>query len=297
LNTSKINAAKISVFSNTFLVISKIAIAVSIGSVSILSEGIHSSMDLFASLLAYYAVKMAAKPADDKHNYGHGKFENVSGTIEALLIFIAAVFIITESVTKFFNPHTVTHIELGIAIMAISSIINFFISNHLLKVSKETDSIALYADAMHLRSDIYTSLGVMFGLIAVYFTGIQLLDPLVAIGVAFILIHTSWGMIKDAFSPLVDSSLPKEDEDKIIAHIEFHSDKYIEYKQLRTRKSGSRQHIDFYLTFCHSMSIADAHSFTDIIEDEIRLSFPNADILIHLEPCYSHHKCNDSTDS
>ena len=281
----KEQAAKLSVYSNTALVIGKLSIGLAIGSVGVISEGIHSSLDLLAAIIAFFAVRQASHPADEKHRYGHGKIENISGTIEGILILIAAIWIAVEAIQKFFNPHTVEFVGWGVAIMAVSSIVNFFISRHLQKVGEETDSIALKADAMHLKTDVYTSLGVMFGLFGIYLTGWQWLDPVAAIGVAMLIMYAAWELIKESFSPLLDVSLSEEDEQEIITRIENHQEHFIDFHDLRTRKAGSERHIDFHLTVCKYHTIDHAHSLADKIEDDIQILFKESSILIHHEPC------------
>lgn len=157
---AKEQAAKLSVMSNTSLVIGKLTIGIVIGSVGIMSEGIHSSLDLLASIIAFFAVRQASHPADENHRYGHGKIENLFGTLEAALILIAAFWIALEAVQKLLHPHSVETVGLGVGIMAVSVLVNFFISRHLMKVGIQTDSIALRADAMHLKTDVLASLGV-----------------------------------------------------------------------------------------------------------------------------------------
>jgi len=281
----KEQAAKLSVYSNTALVIGKLSIGLAIGSVGVISEGIHSSLDLLAAIIAFFAVRQASHPADEKHRYGHGKIENISGTIEGVLILIAAIWIAVEAIQKLFNPHNVEFVGWGVAIMAISSIVNFFISRHLQKVGEETDSIALKADAMHLKTDVYTSLGVMFGLFGIYLTGWQWLDPVAAIGVAILIMYAARELIKESFSPLLDASLSEEDEQKIITKIENHQEHFIDFHDLRTRKAGSERHIDFHLTVCKYHTIDHAHSLADKIEDDIQILFKESSILIHHEPC------------
>jgi cation diffusion facilitator family transporter len=281
----KEQAAKLSVYSNTALVIGKLSIGLAIGSVGVISEGIHSSLDLLAAIIAFFAVRQSSHPADEKHRYGHGKIENLSGTIEGVLILIAALWIAFEAIQKFFNPHNVEFVGWGVAIMAVSSIVNFFISRHLQKVGEETDSIALKADAMHLKTDVYTSLGVMFGLFGIYLTGWQWLDPVAAIGVAMLIMYAAWELIKESFSPLLDASLSQEDEQEIITRIENHQEHFIDFHDLRTRKAGSERHIDFHLTVCKYHTIDHAHSLADKIEDDIQILFKESSILIHHEPC------------
>ena len=160
----KVRAARLSVLSNSLLIAIKVIVGILSGSVSILSEAIHSFMDLLAALISFFSVRISDTPADERHPYGHGKFENISGVIEAILIFIASGWIIFEAIRKMLHPHEIEKIGLGIVVMAISATVNFFVSRKLYKVAKSMDSIALEADALHLKVDVYTSLGVAAGL-------------------------------------------------------------------------------------------------------------------------------------
>lgn len=287
----KEKAAGLSIISNTFLVIGKVSIGLLIGSVSVVSEGIHSALDLVAALIAFFAIRVANKPADEEHQYGHGKYENVSGTIEALLIFVAAIWIIYEAVHKLSLGGHVEKVGLGFIIMLISGTLNFFLSGYLLKVARETDSIALEADALHLRTDAYTSFGVVLGLVLIYFTGIQWIDPLVAIIVALMIIHAAWELTQQAFLPLVDARLSDTEENKILHVMEKYKGKYIEYHKMRTRKAGPEKHIDLHLVVPKHQHIEKVHDLCDKIEEEIEKEMGQVSVLIHTEPCKN--RCED----
>ncbi|HEX2970098.1 MAG TPA: cation diffusion facilitator family transporter, partial [Bacteroidales bacterium] len=181
----KVKVARLSIVSNTFLIIIKIVVGLLSGSVSIISEAIHSSMDLVAALIAFFSVRVSDNPPDSRHPYGHGKVENVSGVIEALLIFIAAGWIIFEASKKIFGGEIeLESIGLGSLVMLIAAVVNTLVSMRLYKVARETHSVALEADALHLKTDVYTSLGVAAGLGLIMLTGFRWLDPVVAIMVA-----------------------------------------------------------------------------------------------------------------
>ncbi|HEX3007492.1 MAG TPA: cation diffusion facilitator family transporter, partial [Bacteroidales bacterium] len=169
----KTKIARLSVASNTALIAMKVIAGIWSGSVSIISEAIHSLMDLIAAVIAYFSVKVSDNPPDEEHPYGHGKFENVSGVIEAFLILVAAIWIIYEAVHKIIKPTEVDSLGVGVGavVMIVSGCINFLVSRQLYKVAKETESIALEADALHLKTDVYTSLGVGVGLFLMWLTG------------------------------------------------------------------------------------------------------------------------------
>ncbi|MCL4426324.1 MAG: cation diffusion facilitator family transporter [Firmicutes bacterium] len=277
-------AAALSVASNSLLVILKLIVGLLTGSVSIISEAIHSGLDLLAAIIAYISIRVAARPADETHRYGHGKVENVSGTVEAILIFIAALWIIFEAVHKLFYGGAVEALGLGLLVMAVSAGANFLISAHLFRVAKATDSIALEADALHLRTDVYTSLGVLAGLGLIQITGQHLLDPLVAIVVALMIIKAAYGMTKEAFLPLLDSSLSAEEETLVRSVLGRYENRFLEFHALRTRRAGAERHIDLHLVVPGNTHVDEVHDVCDRIEAEMRGLFPQASVLIHVEP-------------
>ncbi len=279
----KIRAARLSIFSNTGLIILKLVVGIISGSVSIISEAIHSFMDLLASIIAYFSVRVSDKPADKRHPYGHGKFENISGVVEAALIFVAAFWIIYEAVKKIVDPSEVEQIGLGLGVMVISGIVNFFISGQLYKVAKETDSVALEADALHLKTDVYTSFGVAIGLGLLWITGIHLLDPIVAILVALLILKESYELFKKAYAPLLDITLPAGDVETISKIIESHCNENMNFHNLRTRKAGNYKYVDFHLNLDENKTVKEAHAICDRIEAEINSKFDHTEVNIHVE--------------
>lgn len=277
-------AAWVSVLSNSFLVIGKLIIGLAIGSVSVISEAIHSGNDLLASFIALFAVKTANKPPDKEHNYGHGKVENISGTIEALLIFLAAVMIIKEAIDKIINGGEIMTVGWGIAIMGTSAGLNFLVSAYLMKVARKEGSIALEADAMHLRTDVLTSAGVMVGLVLIHFTGISIIDPIAAILVAFLIIKAAFELTRKAFMPLMDTALSPQEIAQIHEVLDEFKDSYINYHDMRTRRAGRECHIDFHLAMSPEMSVQSVHDLCDRIEQRISDRFPNSHVLVHVEP-------------
>ena len=270
----------------------KVVVGLLSGSISILSEGIHSGIDLLAACIAFFAVKESSKPADERHAYGHGKIENISGTIEALLIFIAVIWIVWEAVQKIIRIVAGESVEvgtmaldLGLLVMGCSALINVFVSSRLMKTAKKTDSVALEADALHLRTDVYTSAGVFVGLLLIRLTGWHVFDPIIALFVAVLILKAAYDLIKKAFFPLIDVSLP-ESEKKIITDIlAQHADKFVEFHELRTRKAGAERFVDLHLVVPRNLSIAEVHDLCDVIEQEINAQLKETRVLIHAEPC------------
>lgn len=281
----KIKTARLSIFSNIFLIIIKVFAGILSGSVSILSEAIHSGIDLIASAIAFFAVKISSKAPDKRHPYGHGKFENISGVVEGLLIFIAAFWIIYEAVHKLIHPSDISFFLLAGSVMFISAIVNFFVSRRLYKVAKETDSIALEADALHLKTDVYSSIGVGVGMLCIWLTGWHILDPIFAIIVALFIMKESFDLVNNAFSPLLDSQLSDESYEKLYHELrEITAEKKVKFKKLRGRKSGPTHMIDFILKVPSEMTVADSHLICDYIEDRIKELYVDTDISIHVEP-------------
>ena len=281
--TAKVKVAALSISSNTFLIIIKLSVGITTGSVSIVSEAIHSTMDLLASIIAFFSVRISDKPADDSHPYGHGKIENISGVIEALLIFVASVWIIVESIKKIIDPHQIESVGLGFLVMFISSGINFLVSKQLYKVAKKEDSIALEADALHLKADVYTSLGVGLGLLLIWITNLNYLDPVVAILVAIFILKESFNLLKTAFNPLLDIKLSDEEIKIIKDEIHKHSSIYCNYHDLKTRRSGPTKYVDLHLVVPKNMSVKDANDVCDKIEYDIETMLKNTHVMIHLE--------------
>jgi cation diffusion facilitator family transporter len=279
--SQKTHIARLSILSNILLITMKFIVGFISGSVSIISEAIHSVMDLIAAIIAFFSVKYSDDPPDKEHPYGHGKIENVSGVIEALLITVAAVWIIYEAFRKIIAPKPIDKVEWGALVMIISAATNFFVARKLYKTAKETDSIALKADALHLMTDVYTSLGVAVGLSLIWVFNIQILDPAVAILVALFILFKSFEMLKEAFLPLIDTCLT-EDEVNIIN--DSISKRSISYHKLKTRRSGSYRFAELHLELNENMPLKDAHSICDEIENEIQSKIKNLDMTIHMEP-------------
>lgn len=286
-NKLKKQTAKLSVISNTLLVVLKIVVGIYSGAVSIISEAAHSGVDLIAALVAYYAVRKSSEPPDEQHAYGHGKFENLSAAIEAALIVGVALWIVYESVQKITTGHMPEYLEYGIVIMLISIIVNYWVSARLMAVAKATSSQALEADAIHLRADIWTSLGVLIGLGIIRITGIAWIDPAIAIIVAVVVFRAGYTMTKKSMYELTDVSLPDEEETIIRDILDSHPG-VITFHRLRTRSAGSMRHIDVHLILYKDLHLDKAHAVCDEIETAIKTALGQCDVVIHLEPCDYH---------
>ena len=286
MSNKKAKAARLSVFSNAFLIVMNLAVGLISGSVSIISEAIHTFIDFLAAIMAYFSVRIADSPPDERHPYGHGKFENISGVVEALLIFVASGWIIYHAIQRLTSEHIIDNngLALGFIVMVISALIDLFVSRHLYRVAKETDSIALKADALHLSVHVYTSLGIGISLAVIYFTGWHFLDPIAAIVVAAFILKEAFEILVEAFKPLIDNALPEEEVNLIVSTIEEFKTKEMNYHMLRTRKAGSNRELDFHLEVPGNMTVKESHDFCDSIEEKLKNKLPNMEITIHVEP-------------
>lgn len=288
----KSSVAVLSIVSNTSLVVVKLAVGLFIGSVSILSEAIHSAVDLVASVIAFLSVRTSSKPADSHHPFGHGKYENLSGAIEALLIFVAALWIVVEAIHKLRAPQPLGLAGVGVAVMMVSAGVNWLISRRLFAVGRETDSIALQADGWHLRTDVYTSAGVMAGLAIIWgghlvAPGVRLdwVDPVAALCVAVLITKAAAKLTIESVRDLLDARLPETEEAWIVDYAKSLQPAVRGLHGLRTRKGGATRFIEFHLIVPEQMPVKEAHALSEQIEDAIVARYPVAHVTIHIEPC------------
>jgi cation diffusion facilitator family transporter len=279
---AKVSIARLSIVSNTLLILMKLTVGILSGSVSILSEAIHSSMDLLAAIIAFFSVRVSDYPPDSRHPYGHGKIENISGVIEALLIFIAAIWIIVEAVRKLLGDKIeLDSIALGSLVMLISALVNIIVSRKLYKVARATNSVALEADALHLKTDVYTSLGVAVGLGLIMITKINWLDPAIAILVALFIIREAYLLLTKAFTPLLDTAWETTEIEELETKLNALE---VSYHDLRTRVAGNYRFIDIHIQIPEDVSVGKAHKYCDKIENELRKIYENLTVTIHVEP-------------
>lgn len=276
--------ALLSIVSNSLLIALKAVVGVLSGSVSIISEVIHSSTDLIASIIAFISVRHSSIPADKEHPFGHGKIENVSGVIEGILIFVAAGFIVNEAIGKIFTPGQIDHAWLAIGIMLFSALVNTLVSRKLYSVSVEEGSMALEADSLHLKTDVYAAVGVALGLLLTIITGWNILDPLIAIIVACLIIKEALSLCRRGVAFLLDSKLPDEEEARIISIIESHSNEITDFHKLKTSRSGAMRNVDFHITLDPQMTVEGAHTIVGELKRDISNEFAPTRVSVHIDP-------------
>jgi cation diffusion facilitator family transporter len=282
----KTGAALLSIASNTLLIVVKLIAGLVTGSVAILTEAMHSAVDLSASVVAYFSIRKAEEPADDSHPYGHEKIENVAAAVEGMLILVGSGVIAIEATRRLVNNDgDVDRLGFGIVVVAGSIVVNIVVSGIIARRAKDYDSPALAGDAAHLRTDAATSVAVLIGLVLVQVTGEVWLDAAVALLVAFAIVVTGIRILSRSTRVLVDQGLPESELSAIREVVTSFGPRGVAgFHRLRARRAGSRRHIDMHVQFRSGTSLEEAHHTAHALQDAIALRLDRADILIHLEP-------------
>ena len=285
MTETKSGAALLSVVSNSVLIVLKLAAGLLTGSIAILTEAVHSLIDLVASVVAFVSVRKADEPADADHPYGHEKVESLAATIEGLLILLGAAIIIYEATHRLVIGAEVETLGVGIAVMAFSVVANLIVSAVLSRQAKAYDSPALEGDAAHLRTDALTSAGVVVGLVLVKVTGNSAFDSITALAVAAAIVVAGIRIIRRSSGVLIDEALPDEEMDRIEAAIaSARTPEVAGYHKLRARRAGARRYIDLHVQYRSGTSLERAHELAHAMRDSIEADVTRAEVLIHVEP-------------
>jgi cation diffusion facilitator family transporter len=282
---TKTGAAGLSIASNSLLIALKLAAGAITGSIALITEAIHSLIDLVASVIAYISVRAADAPADEDHPYGHEKVESFAAAIEGMLILVGAGIIVFEATRRLVIGAEVEDLGVGLAVLAFSVVANLVVSSILMREARRHESPALEGDAAHLRTDALTSFGVFIGLALVQITGIVALDSITALIVAVAIVFAGIRILRRSSGVLVDESLPESEMDQIENAIAAaRSPEIAGYHELRARRAGRARYIDLHLQFRSGTSLEQAHSVAHRVRDAIVAEFPAAQVLIHVEP-------------
>jgi cation diffusion facilitator family transporter len=285
LPATKPGTAALSIASNSLLIALKLAAGAITGSIAIITEAIHSGIDLIASVIAFISVRKSDEPADVSHPYGHEKVESLAATIEGILIMVGAGIIIFEATRRLVTGAEVELLWVGIAVMAFSMIANLIVSTVLYRKAREEESLALEGDAAHLRTDAATSGAVLVGLVLVELTGVVALDSITAILVAGVIVGAGINIIRRSSGVLVDEALPPDELDLIEAAIaSSRTGDVAGYHKLRARRAGHLRHVDLHVQFAEGTSLERAHEVAHAMRDAIAVALPAAEVLIHVEP-------------
>ena len=283
--STKTRAAGLSIASNAILIALKLAAGAITGSIAILTEAAHSTIDLLASIIAFLSVRKADEPADEDHPYGHAKIENLAAAIEGMLILVGAGVIVYESVRRLVDQAEVDSLGVGIGVIAFSAVANLAVSSYLYRQARLTESPALEGDAAHLRTDAATSAAVLVALVLVEITEVTWLDPATALVVAVAIVVAGIKILSRSSRVLVDEALPPDELDAVRSAIEGHGAPEVAgFHKLRARRAGSRRYIDLHVQFTEETTLRRAHELTHELQGNIRKRLRGADVLIHLEP-------------
>ena len=283
---TKTGAATLSVASNSVLIALKLAAGAITGSIAIITEAVHSSIDLMASIIALVSVRKADEPADEEHPYGHEKVENLAAAIEGMLILVGAGIIIYEATRRLVQGSEVEDLGVGIAVIAFSAVANACVALFLRRRARELRSPALAGDAAHLGTDALTSVGVLVGLVLAQVTGEAAFDSIAALGVAVAIVFAGIRLLMRSGAVLIDEA-PSEELDQIEGVIAGEREQAAEiagYHKLRARRAGARVYVDLHLQFRHGTSLERAHTVAHHLRDAIEGEIDGAEVLIHVEP-------------
>jgi len=288
---TKSGAAALSIASNSILIAIKLAAGAVTGSIAIVTEAVHSLIDLIASVVAFVSVRKADEPADAEHPYGHEKVESLAAAIEGMLILVGAGIIVFEATRRLVNGADVDMLGVGIAVMGFSVLANLIVSVVLSRQARVHESPALEGDAAHLRTDALTSAGVLLGLALVELTGVVALDSVTAILVAAAIVVAGLRILRRSSGVLVDEALPDAEMDRIEAAIAAaRTEEVAGYHKLRARRAGSRRYIDLHVQYRAGTSLERAHDLAHAMRASIEADIPGAEVLIHAEPETSFHE-------
>jgi len=283
--STKAGATKLLISVVLGLIIIKVVVGWLSGSISILAQAADSLLDLFAGIITFSAIRIAAKPADAEHPYGHGKVEDVAGAVQGILIFIAGGLIIYSAIGRIIKGSSIELVEGGIAVMVVSIVVSIFLSRHLLRVSRTTGSVALEANARNIATDVYSASAVLVGLAVVRFTNLNIIDSLIAIGVAVYILKVALDTIRKPISGLLDEKLPPSQQAVIEDCLRKRSYEVSGFHALRTRRAGSQSYIDLHLVMARDISLELAHQICDQVEAELQSALREVSVTIHAEPC------------
>jgi cation diffusion facilitator family transporter len=280
-------AISIALFVGVLMLIAKIGAYFLTTSAAILSDALESVVHIFATSIAFYSIIVSSRPPDRNHPYGHGKVEFFSAGLEGMLIIIAAIVIIFEAVRGIIVGRELTNLDWGMYIIAGASIVNLFLGLYLIRTGKKTKSITLIADGKHVLTDFYTSGGVIAGLLIVYFTGLEIFDPLVAIAVALNILYSGGKLIRQSVGGLMNESDTALLNEVVKRLNEHKQDSWIDVHQLRSWSSGDKHYIDFHLTMPYYWDVQTSHDKQMEVVDSLKeLMSGKAEVLIHIDPCH-----------
>lgn len=266
------------------LIALKLTFGIITNSVSILASAVDSFLDLSASSVNYFSIRKSVKPADAEHKFGHGKAEGLAGLFQCFIIGVSSLYLIYLSFERIFDGAELRSLDIGIAVIGFSIAASLILARYIQKVANETDSIALKADSLHFRVDVYANIGIVIGLIVIKMTGAELIDPIISLALAGLILWTAKDIVVQSVDILMDRELPEQ----IVADIEEVIFKYRpsvkSYHKMRTRNAGSKKFIEFHLVLDHTLSFVRSHEIAEEIIKEIETQIPGSELTVHVDP-------------
>lgn len=284
-SSAKIRAARCSIAAATGLSVLKLVTGLATGSLAILSSAVDSLLDILMSGVNYLGIRQAEQPADSSHPFGHGKYETVATLVQSMLIACSGGWLIYESIRRLLRGSELTRLGEGILVLLLSAGVSLVLTRYLRRVARETDSSALQADSLHFAMDVYTNLTLVAGLAAITFFDLPWLDPILSLLVALYILFQAVQLIRHSMRDVLDEQLPESIRREVEELIRAHHDHLLDFHNLRTRRAGSQKIMDFHLTVCKHLTVAEAHDIADHLEKRIQEDIPGADVTIHIEPC------------
>lgn len=280
----KLRCALISIAASVALIALKLTFGIITNSVSILASAVDSFLDLSASSVNYFSIRKSVKPADTEHKFGHGKAEGLAGLFQCFIIGVSSLYLIYLSFERIIGGAELRSLNIGIAVIGFSIVASLLLARYIQKVANETDSIALKADSLHFRVDVYVNFGIVLGLIIIKVTGSELIDPLISLVLAGVILWTAKDIVVQSIDILMDRELPEQ----IVADIEEVIFKYRpevkSYHKMRTRNAGSKKFIEFHLVLDHTLSFVRSHEIAEEIIKEIETQIPGSELTVHVDP-------------
>ncbi|KQM11751.1 hypothetical protein AOA80_06975 [Methanomassiliicoccales archaeon RumEn M1] len=280
----RLRASSTAIVAVAFMLALKLGVGLTTQSIGIISQALDSVTDLMASALAFYAVRKSMEPPDERHPYGHSKVENLVSVIVGLIIILVAVAVAREAVSRLMEDEGPVMLEIGIAVMAVAVAVNLVVSSYLFRVARLERSLALEADATHLRIDVVSNTGVLIGLVLIYLTGLSFIDPAVALIMAAYIVYSGVRLIMKASADLLDENILPEEERIVRDVLGEHSQGYRYFHALKARRGGATSYLELHLAVEGDMRVDDAHDLAEHLEDEIRKRLPHFEVIIHVEP-------------
>jgi len=284
LQQERERAARVGLGTRIVLLVVKTLAALATGSIGIFADAVHGVVDVTGATIGFIGVRVAGKPPDEEHRFGHERAEDIAAASIATLIFLAAGIVAYEAIERLGDGATLHRLETGIAATILVILLKIIVSRYLLGASTKLDSPALAAMGKDFGVDVLSSSAVLVGLVLVRITGQVLLDPIVAIAVVFIIVRAAYSTMRDAITNLMDTKLPANEETAIRQAIENRSD-INNYHALRTRKAGRQRYVQLHIVVPHDKTVEEGHRIAEETEDDIRALFPHAAVTIHVEPC------------